>query len=133
MKVGASVRMPGPIQLRIDTQAIALQVGADMHRYWQAQTRAGRQPDGSPMPRNKDGRPLGVEGGSLLQGWRVELVASTRGTSSVRAAPGSRGRQLTALRIMMLRGVRYQGLTGASEQAWRRIVARVLSQRMRIG
>ena len=103
-----------------------------MHRHWQQQTRAGRQPEGGALPRNKEGQALGVGGGSLLQGWRVQILSRSRGSTSAAAVPGSRGRQLIAIKVMMMRGVRFQGLDGASGQAWRRIVARVLAQRLRI-
>jgi hypothetical protein len=132
MTIKARVVLGPPIKLRVDTAAIVEQVTTEMHRHWQQQTRAGRQPEGGALPRNKEGQALGVGGGSLLQGWRVQFLSRSRGSTSAAAVPGSRGRQLIAIKVMMMRGVRFQGLDGQSSSAWRRIVARVLAQRIKI-
>ena len=130
MKISIKTKLR-PLALRVDTSATAQAIGAEMLAHWQATTRAGRQPDGAALPRNRKGQALGVGAGSLLQGWRVEVARSARGSTTVIAKPSARGRQLVAIRVMMSRGVRYQGLNGISERAWRAAIARHASRALR--
>jgi hypothetical protein len=123
MKVNAKASMP-PIVLRVDASKIATAIGEEMLVHWLATTRSGRQPDGTALPRNREGRPLGVGGGSLLRGWRVVMTRQSRGTATVAARPSARARQLTAIRVMMVRGVKFQSLDGLSLRAFRGAIAR---------
>ena len=130
MKLAFTTKV-SPLSLRVDTDALAQAIGEEMLRFWQANTRSGRQPDGAPLPRNREGQPLGVGSGTLLQGWRVDMVRRAKGTATVVARPSARGRQLTAIRVMMARGVRFTGLDGISERAFRAAIARHASRALR--
>ena len=104
MTIKARVVLGPPIKLRVDTAAIVEQVTTEMHRHWQQQTRAGRQPEGGALPRNKEGQALGVGGGSLLQGWRVQILSRSRGSSAPTASRSRRQGSTSMRRAMPRRG-----------------------------
>lgn len=129
-----SVRLPGPIKVAVDTDMIARAVATDMLKHWLSNFLAGKQPDGTPLPLNKEGRPLGVGSGALARGWHVKRVG--RGSLSATSAgvPSDRGRtRVDAITAMQRRGVRFQGLEGASEVAFVRISTHRIKTAIKLG
>lgn len=123
----------GPIRLAVNVDALSKATAGDMLRWWLANFRAGKQPDGAALPRNKEGAALGVGGGTLSQGWSVQPAGRVQGSASAAGVFQGPARHRTAIGVMMRRGVRFQGLDGASERKWSESVKRRAKSAIKLG
>lgn len=124
MKLTATVSTPR-LRLRVDTERTAVQLADEMWKFWSANFKAGKQPDGSPLPLNQEGGPLGLGGGYLVRSWRTRVVNRRKGQTSAQARPADAGRRVIAIRALRKRGVRFQGLDGVSGEKWAATVQRI--------
>jgi hypothetical protein len=131
MRITATLTTP-KIKISIDHEAMAQDIAEEMDGWWRTNFLSGKQPDGSDLPTNQRGLPLGVGSGSLVEGWELELERNGEGTeTTARFAPTDRGKQLVAIRRMAARGVRFQGLSGESATRWAKAVKRAAKSAMR--
>lgn len=124
MRIVVQVKVP-KLALRFDPERTARQLAETMHKHWTANFLAGKQPDGSALPLNQEGRPLGVGGGSLVRGWSLRTLNKRKDQASVVVSPGRSGKRVEAIRAMSKRGVRFQGLDGVSGEKWVSAVERI--------
>jgi hypothetical protein len=108
-----SVSAPSP-DYEIDAPDMALAIAEGMRDFYAGQLDAGRQPDGSPLPLNEEGQPLGKGGGSIVRGWKANREPSNRRLGRVSTEPGQSGKLAIAVARLRRRGVKFQGVTGAA-------------------
>lgn len=118
MKVTVQKR---PLELALDLQLVAEQCAEGMRDFWAAQMDAGKQPDGEPLPLNKQRRPLGRGRGTLIRNWQVRRIGRARGIARAQVQPFKRGRYAHAVWQLAKRGLRFQSFEGESAGAWRRV------------
>lgn len=125
MKLAFTVSSTPALRLRVDTERTAVQLADEMWKHWSASFKAGKQPGGEALPKNKEGEPLGLGGGYLVRSWRTRVVARRKGRTSTQVRPADSGRRVIAINALRKRGVRFQGLDGASGEKWQAIVQRI--------
>lgn len=112
-----------PIQYEIDAQAMALAIAEGMRDFYVEAMEAGQQPDGSALPRNQEGGPLGVGGGSIIRGWKARGLGGTKRLGRASTEPGQDGKLAIAVRKLRQRGVKFQGVRGAAAEALARLIS----------
>ena len=108
---------------RIDMGVVTASVATAMRDHWRAGMFAGANADGSPLPVNERGEPLGVGSGTILDGWEV----SQEGTTAV-VAPYQGGKYAKAVEALHKRGVIYHSLAGESANVFDAALASAVDQ-----
>lgn len=116
------------IEVDLDLRLIAEHAAASMRDFWADQLDAGKQPDGSPLPLNKEGKPLGRGEGTLIRNWQVRTLARQRLVGRAYVQPFQRGRYKVAVFKLAKRGLRFQSFDGESATAWNRVATRVATE-----
>jgi hypothetical protein len=108
-----SVEAPS-LDYEIDAPDMALAIAEGMRDFYAGQLDAGRQPDGSALPLNAEGKPLGKGDGSIVRGWKANREPSNRRLGRASTEPGQSGKLAIAVARLRRRGVKFQGVTGAA-------------------
>ena len=111
------VQLPD-LNVAIDVDRVARDVAGEMRDFWADQLDKGKQPDGSALPLNKEGKPLGRGRGTLVRRWRVRKLSSRVRVGRSVVEPYTTGRYAIAVARLRARGVRFQTLEGAAAQHW---------------
>jgi hypothetical protein len=111
------------LDYEIDAPDMALAIAEGMRDFYAGQLDAGRQPDGSPLPLNAEGKPLGKGDGSIVRGWKANREPSNRRLGRASAEPGQSGKLAIAVARLRRRGVKFQGVTGAAAQELARLIS----------
>jgi hypothetical protein len=120
LAVNVHVTLPR-LDLAIDLPSAAREAAAGMRDFWAERLDAGEQPDGEPLPKNKQGQPLGRGRGTLVRRWRVRSIGGRRNLARALVEPYQTGRYVIAVARLRARGLRFQGFEGASKAAWTRV------------
>jgi hypothetical protein len=117
------------IKLEINVRRVSEEIGNEMRMHWANQLNKGLQSDGTPLPPNKKGLPLGRGKGTFVRKWR--LRSSKKGETVVEVFRGGRYRH--ASWALLLRGWRPQGFGGPSGIKWQVVSNAVAKQAMEAG
>lgn len=112
----------------------AERAGEGMRDHWRGEHLRGRMGDGSLLPSNKKGKPLGIGRGTIVRGWAVSRLKASKRAGRAAVAPYQGGRYAVAVRMLRRREkgrIVYHTFTGSAAKAMDRIVAAELAQLVR--
>lgn len=118
----ATSTVPPIPDLKIDTAGIAARLAAGMLAHWSAQLASGKQPDGTSLPPNQEGGPMGVGGGSLTIGWVATKPRRAGTTSTVDASPRRDGKWPIVESVLRRKGVQFTAVTGTAKVEFDRLI-----------
>jgi hypothetical protein len=122
MGVRVTVIAPPPTYA-LDPQGMAEAIAEGMRDFFAAQLEAGKQPDGSRLPLNDDGKPLGRGDGTFVRTWKATGIRATKRVGRAITAPNQEGKLAIVVRVLRRRGVKFQGTTGAAAEALARLIS----------
>jgi hypothetical protein len=114
-----------PLEIGLDLRRVAEHLAIGMRDYWADQLDDGLQADGSPLPLNEEGKPLGRGKGTFVRNWKLR-TSRTRGRGRATVEPFKGGKYRAAWFVLAARGVMFMSFAGAAEQAWGEISSRVV-------
>ena len=114
-----------PLEIGLDLRRVAEQLAIGMRDFWADQLDAGRQADGSALPLNKEGKPLGRGKGTFVRNWRLR-TSRARGVGRATVEPYKAGKYRIAWFKLAQRGVMFMSFEGQSEGAWNEVATRVV-------
>lgn len=122
----AKVVLP-PIRLDIDAKRTAEECAFEMREFWMDQMEKGLQADGSPLPTNWEGKPMGRGTGKMLKRWRLRSSKKKPGLGQSIVEP-YRGKEYRHVYWMLLtqKGVQFSSFKGASAKKWAEVEKRVV-------
>lgn len=118
-----------PIELGLDLRRVAEGLAMGMRDYYADQLDAGLQADGSPLPLNKEGKPLGRGQGTFVRKWRLR-TSRTRGIGRAILEPHKSGKYRIAWWKLAQRGVQFMSFEGTAAAAWDEVATRVVQEEM---
>jgi len=123
------VRMELPdLTIHLNTRRISEELGDEMRRFWISQMDKGLQPDGSPLPLNKEGKPMGRGTGKMIKRWRLRSTKAKGLIAQTVVEPSRQGNYRHAYWVLVNKGVKFQSFEGASLPKWEATVKRVSTQ-----
>jgi hypothetical protein len=111
------------LSYEIDPQAMADALAGGMRDFYAGQLDKGLQPDGSALPRNQEGQPLGRGNGSIVRGWTWRSIGQSSKVGRAETAPDQSGKMGIVIRSLRRRGVQFQGVNGAAAQELARLIS----------
>lgn len=122
MNYTVSVELPS-FDYQIDPQAMAETIAEGMRDFYAQQLNAGKQPDGSALPPNAEGKPLGKGDGSIVRGWKAYGLRASKLVGRAVTEPNQEGKWAIIIRRLRRRGVKFQGTRGAAAEALARMIS----------
>ena len=113
-------------------------IGQAMRDHWQGQAFAGKRGDGSSLPLNRKGLPLGIGRGTIVGGrpalgtWSVRRLRASRAFGSTAVEPYQVGRYAIAARLLMRRGIVYHTFRGSAAKVWRAAIKLEIAELLRV-
>ena len=111
------------LSYEINPQEMADTLAEGMRDFYASQLDRGLQPDGSALPRNQEGLPLGRGNGSIVRGWQWRSIGESSTIGRAVTEPDQSGKMGIVVLALLRRGVKFQGVQGAAAQELARLIS----------